>query len=122
MQKQSFIQSLTCAFRGILLAFCRERNASVQGFITIVLLAFACWLHLSSVEWAILLLFIAVVIALEMINSAIEKIADLVHPGQHPAIRDIKDLAAAAVCWASLLAMITGLLILLPKLKMYLCL
>ena len=122
MRKQSFIQSIACAFRGILLAFRRERNARVQGFITILLIACASWLHLSSIEWAIILLFVAVIIPLEMINSSIEKIADLVHPEQHPGIRDIKDLAAAAVCWASLLAMTTGLFILLPKLKVYLCL
>ena len=73
-------------------------------------------LKVDTIEWTILILCMILVLSLEMINSAIEKICDLIQPNQHPQIKIIKDVAAGAVLLASIGAAIIGAIILLPKL------
>jgi diacylglycerol kinase len=63
----------------------------------------------------VLLGCIASVLSFEMINSAIEKICNLVHPTYHPAIKTIKDMAAGAVLFVSVISSIIGAIIFLPK-------
>ena len=72
-------------------------------------------LHVSAVEWAILTLCIGVVIALEIVNTAIEHIANFICPEHNLKIKIIKDLAAAAVLVGAVSALIIGLLIFTPK-------
>jgi len=70
----------------------------------------------SRMEWAVLLLCIALVIGLEMLNSSVERICNMYTTDFHPAIKIIKDLAAAAVLWAALMAFLVGLIIFVPHL------
>lgn len=81
--------------------------------ICVVLIAWA--FHVSASEWIVLLACIASVLSLEMINSSIEKICNLVHPTYHPAIKTIKDMAAAAVLFVSIITAIIGAIIFIPK-------
>ena len=80
----------------------------------VVLLAIA--LKLSRIEWAILLIVIAIVWITEFINTALESIIDLASPTIHPLAKVGKDIGAAAVLIAALLAVLVGLLILGPPL------
>jgi len=75
----------------------------------------AWWLYVSASEWIILLACIATVLSFEMINSAIEKVCNLVHPEYHAAVKVIKDIAAGAVLWVSVFSGIIGFIIFLPK-------
>lgn len=70
---------------------------------------------LSRIEWMIAGILIALVIGLEVVNSALEKLCDAVHPEKHPLIRDVKDMAAGAVLWASIIAGGIGAWIFIPK-------
>ena len=77
-------------------------------------LVLAAVLDVSAGTWAILLLCIAVVLGAELLNSALETLADRVEPERDPAIRDTKDIAAAAVLVVSVIAAITGVVVLWP--------
>ncbi len=71
--------------------------------------------QLSSQEWLWLITVISVVLIAELINTSIEVLTDLVSPGYHVKAGIVKDLSAASVLLASLLAIITGLIIFIPK-------
>ena len=76
-------------------------------------MGFVC--SLSSIEWAIIIFAIGLVIIAEAFNTAIEIDIDLTSPNYHPYARDTKDVAAGAVSIATVVAGIMGLLIFLPK-------
>ncbi|MGB0925483.1 MAG: diacylglycerol kinase family protein, partial [Minisyncoccia bacterium] len=70
---------------------------------------------ISTTEWLFQIAFIGLVMSLEGVNTAIEKIMDLVHPEYDIRVRDIKDLAAGAVLFTVLIALTTASFIYLPK-------
>lgn len=74
------------------------------------------WLGISATDWALLTLSIAVVLAAEAINSAMERMVDLVSPQWHPLARDAKDLAAGGVLIAAIGAAVVGVIVFLPYL------
>ncbi len=78
------------AFKGMQNFFLRERNGKIQLFIACTIVAAAFAFEISPMEWVIVLFCIGLVLALEMINSAIEKLCDLVHRDFHPASYDQK--------------------------------
>lgn len=93
-----------------------ERNTRIEVIIAVGVVILGWWLQLSGVEWCIILLCIAGVIAAETINTSIEKIADFQSSEIHPEIRDIKDLAAGAVLVMAVVSVIIGLVVFGPKL------
>src|SRR5215216_6329532 len=93
-------QSFYHAFKGLQNFFMRERNGKIQLLIACAIVAAGFAFHVSSFEWIVILLCIGFVLALEMINSAIEKLCDLVHRDFHPVIKIVKDVSAAGVLWA----------------------
>ena len=103
------------ALDGLLVLIRREPNAQIQmslGFISLLL----GWVfRINTVEWIAVLFCIALVISLEGINSALETLSDFVTPEKHELIKKTKDLAAGAVLWASMISLIIGLIIFLPK-------
>ena len=112
---QNFLKGFVYACNGLMSFFRYERNGKVQLCVAIIVVAFSWWLRLSKVEWLVVLGCIAVVLSLEMMNSAIEKLCNLVQPTYHPVIKTIKDISAGAVLWASIISTIAGLIIFLPK-------
>jgi diacylglycerol kinase len=72
-------------------------------------------LQLSPVEWLAITLCIGIVFVLEILNSAIERLADFVAPNHHQLIGQVKDLSAAGVLVGAITALIIGLLIFIPK-------
>lgn len=111
----AFLRSFVHATNGLRLSL-RERNARVQAAAGLVAIALGATLGLSRVEWAVLTLTIALVLALETVNSAIEALVDLVTLDYHPLAKRAKDLAAGAVWLAALAAVVVGLLLFLPRL------
>ena len=73
------------------------------------------YVGLSPTEWCIQILVIALIMAIEGVNTAIEEIADFIHPEHHPKIGLIKDLAAGAVFIVAVAAFIIGCIIYIPK-------
>ncbi len=112
---QSLLKSFRNAFAGMGNFFKQERNGQIHLAATLVVLAAGLAFKIVTVEWLLILLCIATVIGLEMFNSAIEKLCDMVEPNHHPTIKVIKDISAAGVLWATIISVIVGLIIFLPK-------
>lgn len=111
----NFLKGFLYAFNGLVVFFRHERNGRIQLVISVAVIILAFLLHVSTLDWIILMICIATVLALEMINSAIEKLCNLVHPKYHPAVKVIKDISAGAVLWVSVSSGIIGVIIFLPK-------
>jgi undecaprenol kinase/diacylglycerol kinase (ATP) len=112
---RGFLKGFIYAYNGLVIFFRHERNGRIQLTIAIIVVLVGWVLKLTSAEWMVLLGCIASVLSFEMINSAIEKICNLVHPTYHPAIKTIKDMAAGAVLFVSVISSIIGAIIFLPK-------
>lgn len=108
--------SFLFAFNGIALCIKRERNFVIQLMITVSLIAPGIYLHISGLEWIILLLCCGMVLCFEMVNSAIEHLCNFVHKDFHPSIGKVKDISAGAVLIASIFSIVIGLIIFIPKL------
>lgn len=114
-RKKPFLASLGHACNGLYAFFATERNARIHAVLAVMVIAAAVCFSLTAMQWLVILLCIAAVMALEMVNSAIEKLCDLVHADYHPMIKTIKDISAAAVLLAAIISAIAGLIIFLPK-------
>jgi diacylglycerol kinase len=107
--------SFKYAFNGLKILIREEHNSWIHLFITVCVLTAGFVFKISTVEWIIVVFCIGLVIALELINSAIENIADFVSPEKHETIKKIKDLAAGAVLVSAIASAIIGLILFLPK-------
>lgn len=119
MPKESFaknrIKSVGFALKGALLLIRTEASIKIQLFIALVMTAIGFYFEISNTEWILQILAIALVMGVEGVNTAIEKICDFVHPEFDPKIGFIKDVSAGAVMLVSIGASICGLIIYLPK-------
>jgi diacylglycerol kinase len=104
------------AARGIAYAWRTQRNVRIQSAIAVLVILAAVWLRLGPLEWALLVTAIAVVLASELLNTAIEALVDLVSPQPNPLAGAVKDACAAAVVVAVVGAVLIGLLVLGPPL------
>jgi diacylglycerol kinase (ATP) len=118
-KKDSFlvnrIKSIGFAFNGARLLVTTESSIQVQVFIGIIMTIIGFLVGLSPTEWILQTISIGLIIAIEGINTAIEEIADFIHPEFHPKIGLIKDLAAGAVFIFAIIAIIVGGIIYFPK-------
>jgi diacylglycerol kinase len=104
-------RSFGFAFRGIGLLFKTQVNARIQAVIAIIAFTTGAVIGLHKIDWIGLIICTVIVFAAEAVNTAIEKLADHLHPGQHPEIGKVKDLAAGAVLIISIGALAIGILI-----------
>ena len=109
-------ESFACAFRGIAALLKSEVHARIHLVATVVVIAFGWWFGITGSEWIAVILAIGLVWVAEALNTAIEYVADLAHPDEHPEVKKLKDLAAAAVLFASIAALVVGLFIFWPRL------
>lgn len=104
------------AFRGLGLVIREEQTFRIQVVVAILVVFFMFYFPLSYLERTVLILAIVLVLSLELINSQIERVLDLLQPNFDPKIRRIKDLSASAVLVVSIGSFFVGLLIFLPYL------
>jgi diacylglycerol kinase len=109
-------RSFIAAGRGLVRLVRSEPNFQIHLLAAVVAVGLGFWLGLSKPEWLILILTISLVLAMEALNSSVEKLTDFLEPRWHPLARATKDLAAAAVLVASIGAALIGLGIFGPKL------
>ena len=119
MPKESFIQNrirgIGYAFKGALLLIRTEASIKTQIFIALIVTAGGFYFDISNTEWILQILAIALVLGIEGLNTAIEKLADYIQPEYDHKIGFIKDISAGAVMLVSVAASIIGLIIYLPK-------
>ncbi len=113
---RGLVRSFGWAFAGVWSMLRHQRNAQIHALITLVVLVFALVLRVSANEWVALVLAIALVLALEALNTALEAVVDLASPQVHPLAKQAKDTAAGAVLIGAIGAAIAGCIIFLPKL------
>jgi diacylglycerol kinase (ATP) len=109
----SFPARLGCAFAGIRLVWRRGKTFRMHRLFALAALGIAAGLRVGPLWWALIVLCIFVVFALEAMNSALEYVIDRLHPGIHEEIRCAKDAAAGAVLLASIGAAGAGALMVL---------
>ncbi len=110
---RKFVRAFKNAFRGIRDAFV-EQSFRALFIIAVLVLASLFVFPFTSTERAILVLVIALVLSLELINSQIERILDILRPDYSDEVRKMKDISAGAVLVASIGSVVVGLIILLP--------
>jgi len=117
MNKSPNLQaSLKYALQGIRLVLRRERNLRIHLVISLLVLVLAAWLRLERTDWLILILTMAMVLAAEVMNSAVEYLVDLSTLEYHHLAKAAKDAAAGAVLLTAAAAVLVGLLIFGPRL------
>lgn len=109
-------KSALYALNGLKVLFLEEHNSRIHIAIVIVVVTAGFLLKISNTEWLVICILIALVFSLEIINSAIENICDYISPQWNEVIKKVKDLAAAAVFVSSVISVICGAIIFLPKL------
>lgn len=109
------LKSIGYAFKGVIFLLKTEASVQIQFVIAIILTILGFYFDISTVEWMFQIFAIGLVISTESINTAIEAIADFIHPENHEKIGLIKDIAAGAVFLAAFFAGIIGLIIYIPK-------
>ena len=114
MDGRKLIRSFGYAFCGIVTA-CKEQNFKSHLISAVIVLIAGYFTGLTRIEWFIVLILIALVLSLEMMNTAIELVVDLASPNIHPLAKQAKDIAAGAVLVFAVFSAIIGLLIFLPK-------
>lgn len=109
------IKSFGFAFNGLRILFHEEHNSRIHFFASILVIIASLLFKLNTYEWIAIIFSIGLVITVEIINTAVENIADFLTTEQNNHIKKIKDLAAAAVLVSALTALTIGLIIFLPK-------
>ncbi|MEO8412500.1 MAG: diacylglycerol kinase family protein [Ginsengibacter sp.] len=112
-------KSIQCAWNGLKICFQTERNYRIQFRITGIAFLSGIVFGINKFEWIIILLCSSLVMGLEMVNTAIEKLSDIVTTSIDPAIKKVKDIAAGAVLLVSVSSVIAGLVIFLPKIEVF---
>lgn len=113
------IKSFSHAFAGLKQFFQTQHNSIIHALATVVVVIMSFLLKLSANEWMFIIIVIAMVWVAELFNTAIEALCDMITLEKHPQIKFIKDVAAAGVLLSALAALLTGLIIFLPKILKY---
>ena len=104
------------AFRGWLYVLKTQQNAWIHSLFASAVILVGLWVGLNPIDWAVIVLTIAMVFTAEFINTAIEAVVDLASPVHHPLAKVGKDVGAGAVLVAALAGIVIGLLVIGPPL------
>lgn len=113
--RQTITKSFGHAFDGIF-AGLEERNMKIHCTMAALVIFFGLILHISVTEWCICFVLFGLIMGLELVNTAIEALCDLVTQEYKPLAKRAKDTAAGAVLIASIMAAAAGLIIFIPRL------
>lgn len=108
MHESRFVESLNAAVEGFIYVMRTERNMRIHFFIGLFILLAGIFLNLNAAELMILFVTITIVLAAEMVNTAMELVVDMVQSEFHPIARIIKDVSAGAVLLTAINAVIVG--------------
>ncbi len=114
MHKKNLIVSMRFAVKGIAAFFRSELHAVYHTLAAIAVIIAGFAFGVNRYEWAVLIIAITLVFISEIMNTAVEKMMDLLHPGRHEQAGLIKDLAAGFVLFSSFTAVILGIIVFYP--------
>lgn len=107
----NFYRNFRFAFRGLKTVFTTEKSFRLHTIIAILVIVYAWYQRIDKIYWVAILMIIALIMALEIFNSAIERLVDMLAPRTHNFAKEIKDLLAAMVLLVSLFAVAIGLIV-----------
>ncbi len=113
------LKSFNYAFSGMVTMFSEEHNSRIHAASTLLVIIMGIAFDISRIEWALILFAIGLVICFEIINTVVENLSDIISPEKNEKIKKIKDLSAAAVLFASFIALVIGIIIFSPKIYNY---
>ena len=114
---RKFARSVKHALRGLAYVFRYEKNFQNQIVIAVIITIAMSYFNLARWERVILFLVIMEVLIMELVNTVVERVVDILKPRVHPYARLIKDLMASTVLISAILAVIIGWIIFLPHIK-----
>ena len=114
-KKENILKSFKHAYEGIIFGIKNERNLEIHILIMILVIMFGIILKISQIEWLICIILLGLVISLELMNTAIETVVDMITLEKNPKAKIAKDVAAGAVLVSAISAAIIGLIIFIPK-------
>lgn len=113
-----FIFSFGYAFRGILTVYKTEQNIFVHTIATLIVIALSIYLKISRIEACIIAIVVGMVIAFEILNTALEYTVDMSMPSIHPLAKMAKDAASGAVLVSAITSLIVGGIVFIPKIML----
>lgn len=114
-KKDPIRKSFGYAFEGIFICMKKERNMKIHCVMAVLVVIAGMILKISLTEWCICLVLFGLIMALELVNTAIEAVVDLVTQDKKPLAKIAKDTAAGAVLVAAIMSAIIGCMIFVPK-------
>lgn len=114
-KKPPLYKSFGFAFEGIFAVVKKERNMQIHCCMMVLVILAGLFFQISAVEWCICFVLFGLIMSLELVNTAVESVVDLVTEERRPLAKLAKDAAAGAVLIASIMAAVVGLIIFLPK-------
>jgi diacylglycerol kinase (ATP) len=102
------LRSLKFAIRGMWLLITTEDSIKAQLFFAVLATGLGIYFDISNIEWMLQFIIIGLVLVAEALNTAVEKVADFVHPDYHEKIGFIKDIAAGAPSFAAIISLIVA--------------
>lgn len=109
------IKSIKYAAKGFWILITSEHSIISQVSIAIIMAIIGFLMQISATEWLFQIIAFGFILVAESLNTAIEKMADFIHPEYHKQIGRIKDISAGASFFAAIIAVIIGLIIYVPK-------
>ena len=110
------LKSMVFAFKGAVKLITTEHSVMVQFSLAILMIIAGLYFDITKTEWMFQIFAFGLVLSIEGLNTAVEKIADFIHPDYHERIGFIKDIPAGAVFFAAMTAIAIGFFIYLPRL------
>jgi diacylglycerol kinase (ATP) len=117
---KKFIRSVGYALKGLRYAFKTQLNFRIQVTAALIAIALGFLLNISTQEWHWISLCIALVLVMELFNTGIEALVDLISPEYNKLAGHVKDISAAGVLVMAIFTLVTGVIIFLPKLLLLL--
>ena len=115
-----FFKSFGYAIKGVSEVFRNEQNFKVHTLMGLLAILLGFFFQIAPWEWCFLAVVIALVLAAEMVNTAMEHLCNITHPEQNETVRVIKDVSAGMVLLCAIGALTVGIVIFLPKLIAFL--
>ena len=112
------LMSFKYAFQGLQHLLKSQHNAWIHSLAAVIVTCFSFYFRISRTEWIFVIFAIGFVFAAELLNTALERLTDIVSPEKQARAGQVKDLAAGAVLVAAITALIIGLIIFIPKIFM----
>lgn len=116
-KSNSLFRSFSFAMNGIRSAIRTERNMKIHVTFSVLVIGSGLFFGISKTEWLIVFIAIGGMLSLELVNTAIERVVDLVTEEFHPLAKQAKDMAAGAVFIFAFISVVIGILIFVPYLQ-----